>query len=155
MLILDRASHSLNDEDCKEVAATLATTPTRQVYLHANSLRCAGAEYIAAGLVLLSLRGGAHVLTRLCLHENAIGDCGTLVLAEAMRSANLVSLVRLDLSSNAIGNAGAAALATALLLATLRPRLEELSLAANRIGHTGFGALLTAVAASEKDMSEP
>lgn len=151
MLILDRASHSLNDEDCKEVALTWATTPTRQVYLHANSLRCTGAEYIAAGLVLLSQRGGAHVLTRLCLHENAIGDCGILVLAEAMRSADLVSLVRLDLSSNAIGNAGAAALVTALLLATQpRPRLEELSLAANRIDKTGFAALLTAVTASEK-----
>ena len=146
--ILDVASRSLNDDGCQEVAVVLgasAGAPPRQIYLHANAVRCDGAEYLAAGLAQLASRGGTHKLTRLCLHENAIGDRGAHALAEAVRGAGLVSLVRLDLSSNAIGDIGAHALADALLRSSPPLlALEELSLAANRIRVIGCAALLTA-----------
>ena len=107
-MLFDRASRSLGDHGCKEAAVLLSaptTQPVSHVYLHCNSISSLGAEYLAAAL--LCGPGPADSMTKLCLHENDIGDSGACSLFAAMRRSQLPDLVRLDLSGNRVGDRGA------------------------------------------------
>ena len=120
------------DADDAQDAAEDAAAARRAVARLRRNLHLAPthlSEHLAAAALLSE--SCLPVLTRLCLHENRIGDRGAALLFEAVRRGALPALVRLDLSSNRIGDDGAIALG-ALLAETQLPSLEELSLAANR-----------------------
>ena len=143
--LLDRACKSLDDEGCKILSVELAATCTdgatllRQIYLHANSLSSSGAEYLAAASLMCN---GLNDLSRLCLHENNIGDRGASALFHAMQRGALPGLTWLNLASNAVGDAGAEALAALLESGTPLLALREISLAANLIREAGCSELI-------------
>lgn len=111
-MLFDRSTRSLADHGCKDVAVVLSAStqpPISQIYLHSNSISSLGAEFLAAALLSLSASGRAKGLSKLCLHENEIGDDGACAVLESIRRVGLPSLIRLDLSSNCIGDRGAEA----------------------------------------------
>ena len=103
------------------------------VYLAQNYL---GPEDIRVLMVGLN----ASVVMRLYLNDNALGDDGAILLANALRTN--VHLKKITCASNAIGDRGAEAIAETLLENTT---LQSLDLSLNWITDTGAIALASAL----------
>lgn len=136
---LHASLRALDDLDCAALASLLS--PLRlpcltSVNLSHNSLGDGGA--IALGR---ALAGGAPALSKLWLHENAIGCAGMEAVAQAMRPAHAPAIVELRINFNRIGDRGAAGLGCAWAEGGCRS-LREVHAAANQIGSAGLSALV-------------